>query len=1038
MILKPEQQVERCKRVMKERIEPRIHPVLERCSVKAFRNPGEPEPADDVLARAQHGAIPFIDVAQNEPWGTSWGTTWFKVTGNAHLDEAQGRAIELVARLGYLDGPVGGQVEGLVYRPDGTVIKGLHPRNFTIPLVDAEGRRDSIVDDSGNFTLYIEGAYNPMIPAFPQTNWGNGPTECADVRYEFRGVDVCAYEHELAEYHMDLDAISMALEQLDKEGARYWHLAKALQRSLNIFDMRDLTTVRPARQALTEVLRAPANHSSIQLAAIGHAHIDSAWLWPVRETKRKVARTVSNALLLMDNDPDYIHAMSSAQQYEWLEEAHPDLFERMKHRIQEGRFVPVGAMWVESDGMIPTGESLIRQISFGKRYYREKLNCDTDIIWLPDSFGYTGAFPQIARRAGYRYFLTQKISWNDTTRLPHHSFMWEGIDGSRIFTHFPPADTYGAFVTAQELDYAQRNFKDKDLSSRGALLFGYGDGGGGVPREMAGRVRRYRDFEGLPRTEYMSPKAFFDTAYQEMRDEAGDEFPVWKGELYLELHRATLTAQQAMKRGCRLTESMLRAAEYLCAMAALYQDDYTYPVDEFTSIWKQLLLNQFHDILPGSGIAWLYRQARDEYSRDLRRLHRLCADAAIALSKALPQAKILTRGRISPFSAQKEDDLAWRTVPTTVTTPTTPVTMRPHDEGYEIDNGLLRAIISSDGAVTSLYDIAADREIIPQDTRMGQYELLKDEPSVFDAWDIERDAFITAKPVSGGRLISARIDGTGAATVRSEIHVEATTIITDITLRPGSRQMDFHTHVDWHTQEQFLKVDIPIAIETTRAIYDCQYGLTERPIQKNTVRDEAMFESCSHRFIHITDHQYATGVVNASTYGSDVSPIHGSQPGTMVRLSLLSGSCAPDPQADQGEHDFDWAVVPSYSLEATIASAYTLNAPVIENLPEMSSPVRISCAEGTAIIDWIKLADDGSGDLIVRLYEAVGATVRATLQTYGPLADAVVSETNELEEGIRYTDEPTALQEDGIHADGAPLTLRPFQLATLRITPTSR
>ena len=275
----------------------------------------------------------------------------------------------------------------------------------------------------------------------------------------------------------------------------------------------------------------------------------------MRETHRKVARTVSNVLALMDEDPDFTYAMSSAQQYAWMEQEHPDLFARMLQRIKEGRFIPVGGMWVESDNMLPTGESLIRQITFGMRYFREHLGVEPKGLWLPDSFGYCGAWPQIARRAGFEWFLTQKISWNDTTKFPHHSFEWEGIDGSRILTHFPPSDTYGSTVSMQELQYSQRNFLDKDLSRNAILLYGYSDGGGGPTREMVARIRRDHDLAGAPSIDFGTPDELFDRVRHDIVDAAPDETPVFKGELYLELHRATLTSQQEMKRGCRREET---------------------------------------------------------------------------------------------------------------------------------------------------------------------------------------------------------------------------------------------------------------------------------------------------------------------------------------------------------------------------------------------------------------------------------------------------------------------------------------------------
>ena len=286
----------------------------------------------------------------------------------------------------------------------------------------------------------------------------------------------------------------------------------------------------------------------------------------------------------------------------------------MKRRIEEGRFIPVGGMWVESDNMIPSGESLVRQITFGRRYFKEHLGVAPRGIWLPDSFGYTGSWPQIARRAGFDWFLTQKISWNDTTKFPHHSFMWEGIDGTRILTHFPPSDTYCSWMSMHELMYSQRNFLDKDLSRNAILLYGFGDGGGGPTREMTARIRHDHDLAGAPKIEFGTPDQLFDRVRKDIVDDAQGETPVFKGELYLELHRATLTAQQDMKRGCRQEESMLRVTEYLCAAARIKNPDYVYPREELDRIWKTLMLNQFHDVLPGSSIAWVHREAREDLS----------------------------------------------------------------------------------------------------------------------------------------------------------------------------------------------------------------------------------------------------------------------------------------------------------------------------------------------------------------------------------------------------------------------------------------
>ena len=1035
MLLKVNREIDRCKRVMRERVWPHIHQVLAQCTVGAVKNPGEPEMPAAFITRAVSGQVIFQPLAVGEPWGTSWGTTWMRVEGQLPETLPEGRAIELVFNLGWLEWPVGGHIEAMAYRADGTVIKALHPRNHWMPLVSADGVKDRVVNPDGSFVVYVEGAYNPNVPSFTVTELGTKPTGKADERYEFSSIDIAALDQDMFDYWADLDVVTGSLENMNDADPRYWKLAKAMQRSINLWDEKDYNTLALARKALDKVMHNPANASAMTLTAMGHSHIDSAWLWPVRETERKVGRTVSNALALMDIDPDFTYVMSAAQHFAWLEERHPDLFERVKARIAEGRFIPVGGMWVESDGTMPCGESLIRQISYGKRYFKEKLGVVPNGIWLPDSFGYTGAWPQIARRAGYEWFLTQKISWNDTTKFPHHSFMWEGIDGSRIFTHFPPADTYAAWCKVQELDYAEKNFQDKDLSDRSLLLFGFGDGGGGPTRNMMEHLHRYENLEGVSKVSIEEPNDFFDKAHQQLAENAGPEMPVWKGELYLELHRGTLTSQQDMKRGCRQEESLLRTVEYLGAAAVLSDPEYVYPREELDRIWKTLLLNQFHDILPGSAIAWVHREAREDYRRDLKRLAEIAQDMCAVLRKANPQADLLAEARISQF---RNDGASWHANRINEPTNALSVLTQTLDNGRVLlANGVLSVTIEADGTISSLLDEEHGRELVPAGTRLGQYELLRDEPAVWDAWEIERESLLMANAMTGS--IESVDTENGAARVRVRTADDDTVITTTITLRPGSHTLDFHADIDWHERERFLKVALPLGIVADQATYDCQYGLVRRPIVKNTASDEAKYESSTNRFALIGDAGYAAAVINGSVYGSDATPISGNaaegrDSGTMFRLSLLSAPTFPDPRTDIGSHEFDWSVVTDATVDRVLDAAGVLNAPVLHDVPDITPLASIESVNGAVVLDWMKLADDGSGDLIVRAYEAAGGQADAMLHVCPALAGASVHETNVLEGDDLAADLPVALQDGRQDAEGATLHFGPFQLATLRIT----
>ena len=1047
MFLKPEQQLERCKRIVRQRVDPHIHPSIAQLAVESFDIPGEPMPTDEFFEKLNRGDIDFKPFTLGGEWGTTWGTVWFRLTGTVPAGYPKGKPLELILDLGWYPHSCGGHIEGLVYRADGTAIKAVHPLNYWVPFMDAEGNAQVPVAEDGSFTLYLEAASNPLllgVPPFIETELGDHATGKPDEPYVFKSADLAEFDERYENYSVDLDVVSSLMEFADKQSPRYWQLAKALQRSLNAYDERNPESVEAARAALAGVRAKPANASAMNVSAIGHAHIDSAWLWPVRETRRKVARTVSNVLALMDEDPDFTYAMSSAQQYAWLEEEHPDLFARMKRRIEEGRFIPVGGMWVESDNMIPSGESLVRQITFGRRYFKEHLGVAPRGIWLPDSFGYTGSWPQIARRAGFDWFLTQKISWNDTTKFPHHSFMWEGIDGTRILTHFPPSDTYCSWMSMHELKYSQRNFLDKDLSRNAILLYGFGDGGGGPTREMTARIRRDHDLAGAPKIEFGTPDQLFDRVRKDIVDDAQGETPVFKGELYLELHRATLTAQQDMKRGCRQEESMLRVTEYLCAAARIKNPDYVYPREELDRIWKTLLLNQFHDILPGSAIAWVHRQARTEYARDIARLNEIALEAGRAIAVVEPDDATITDAVIAPYSRQACETWAVRPASSRAEAGTASmarVAVTHDGDTIVLDNGRLHVRIEADGTVSSIVDQRTNRELVPAGTRLGRYEMLKDEPFHWDAWDIQRDAFLTANALSEASIASVDETANGGAVVHAVTRAKGVEIRTGIALRPGSATLDFTADVDWHAVEQFLKVDMPVTVQAVNAQYECQYGLVERPINKNTRSDDAKFESCTHRFVRIADADYAAAVVNASTYGSDVSPIHadaahGTGRGTMVRLSLLSAPLYPDPRTDQGAHSFAWSLVADADMNAVLDEAARLNSPVIGELPDMAPLVSLADATGVIVLDWIKLADDGSSDLIVRLYEAAGGNATATLRLDAALSDAKagVREVNLMEEPELDAELPRALAGDEpMPADGAVVSLAPFQLATLRI-----
>ena len=841
--------------------------------------------------------------------------------------------------------------------------------------------------------------------------------------YRVVRAELAVFEHEVWELQQDLEVLGQLAAELPLEDARRWELLRAIDRALDRVDVADIAGTAPAARAeLTEAFASPARASAHRISAVGHAHIDSAWLWPVRETVRKVARTCANVVDLMDRHPDLVHAMSSAQQFAWLKEHRPAVWERVVERVREGRFVPVGGMWVESDTNMPGGEALVRQLNHGKRFFLDELGVETREVWLPDSFGYTAAMPQLVALSGSRWFLTQKISWNTTNRFPHHTFRWEGLDGTRVLTHFPPADTYNSEVSGAELAHAARNFADKGAATRSLLPFGWGDGGGGPTREMLARAARVRDLDGSPRVEVERPDAFFEAAETEY-----PQAPVWVGELYLEFHRGTYTSQARTKQGNRRSEHLLREAELWAATAAV-RTGAAYPLEDLDRIWKVVLLNQFHDILPGSSIAWVHRQAVEAYAAVAAELEGIITDAQSALAgegdvevafNAAPhgRAGVAALGAAVPLGSGRDLEVRadGRGRPG--------VEVRADGDEWVLDNGLVTARVDARGLLVSVVDAASGREALAPGSAGNLLQVHPDTPNKWDAWDVDAFYRNAVRDLDAVESVEA-VDG-GVRVVRRFGSSTATQLVT---LPAGEPRVDVDTEVDWREREQILKAAFDLDVATERATSEVQFGHVHRPTHTNTSWDVAKFETCAHRWVHVGEPGYGAAVVNDSTYGHDVTrrEREGGGVTTCVRLSLLRAPQSPDPHADLGVHRMRYALVPGAGIAEAVREGYRLNLPlrVVHGSGQAVEPLVAVDGEGV-LVEAVKLADDGSGDVVVRLYESLGrrcsARVRARFEHAG--AGAV-----DLLERPLPTDGVVDEGRDG----GVSLALRPFQIVTLR------
>lgn len=973
--------------------------------VEAWEVPGEPVPAAQAFtADYQPVAVPFR-------WGAPWSTMWLHVRGEvpSHWLEQgrlpEGTRLEIAVDLGFYGDRPGFQSEGLAILPDGKLLKGIAPRSSYVPWPQDESKVE----------FFIEAAANPDVAGeytFRPTPLGDLETAGSEPLYTVRQLDLALLDLTVWELAQDIWTLRGLMAELPVEGSRRWEILRALERMLDTVDPDDVAgTAALGREALALALSAPATASAHHIVAVGHAHIDTAWLWPIRETIRKCARTFASAVALMDEHPEYRFACSSAQQLFWIKRDYPDLFERIREKVRTGQFIPVGGMWVEPDMNMPGGESMARQLVLGKRFFLEEFGVDCVEAWVPDTFGYSAAIPQILKAAGIRWFMTQKISWNQTNEIPHTSFLWEGIDGSQVFTHFPSADTYISELSGAELAHAERNFKEKGIAGSSLVPFGWGDGGGGPTREMLAAARRLRSLEGSPTLEIDSPAAFFERAEAEYVDP-----PVWAGELYLELHRGSLTSQHRTKQGNRRNEHLLYEAELWAATAAVHMG-VPYPYDVIESAWRTVLLHQFHDILPGTSIAWVHREVETANAEVEKVLEDVITSALGALTGA-GDVELVANAR--PFAGDGLPALgidAFHTVDDDLSAHETP-------RGYVLTNEHVVVEIDRRGHITSLRNTSTAREAIPAGEEGNVLVLHRDTPNLWDAWDVDVHYRRVGQRIDQVDSISINADADAVA-LKITRSFGSSSIRQVLRLERGSGALSIENTINWHEKHKLLKLMFPVDVLADRFAAETQFGHVFRPTHTNTSWDAARFEVSAHRWIHVGEPGYGLAIANESTYGHDVTrrTSDGRNAGVAVGLSLLRAPEFPDPDADQGEHVIRFTVRPGAHVRDAVRDGIALNLPrrhvrggrAVTPLAEISHPgVSLSA---------VKLAEDRSGDVIVRVYESEGTRADVTVTARFDARTAHTTDLLERDLGASST-----------RSEGSSLTLalRPFELATIR------
>lgn len=1045
---------------------------------------GDPVPVEDAL----HADYSPVDVGT--PWGAPWATTWFRFHGEVPAD-FDGRPLDAVLDIGFTFTGPGFQAEATIWEHDGQVgwhaVRGLHPMNHTYRLTDSAVTGQT-------FEVLVEAASNPVLVVNEPNPDGDVLTAGQDPIYTMGRCHMAVINSELYELDADLSCLAGWLNELPHDEPRANEIAAALDASMDALDPDDPIGSAPAaRAALAQVLAAPASASAHRISAIGHAHIDSAWLWPLRETPRKCARTFSNVLALMEADPEFRFGCSQAVQYEWMRVHHPAIFEGIRDAVARGQWIPLGGSWVEADGNMPNGESHLRQLIHGQRFFREHFDTICTEIWIPDVFGYPASLPQLFRLGGAERFLTQKLSWNRTNAFPHHTFWWEGIDASRVYTHFPPVDTYNANFSPRELAHAVRNFRDHGRATRSLMPFGHGDGGGGPSQDMLDQYHRSKDFDGGPRITIESPAEFFDAAMAEDPDP-----PVWVGELYFEMHRGTYTSQARTKIGNRRAEVALREAE-LWSTTAFGGDPATgYPLADLDELWKTVLLHQFHDILPGSSIGWVHREAEETYADVLTRLDALIDRALqtithddsddsdddsdddgadrdndddtdrrdgrttvdrLMVANASPFARdevvvldggTAVRTRVPALGVAAIDDTGpARVVGLGRTIDPITILTRTDDGDMVLENGILRITITPHGSIRSLVEISSGRESVAPGSTANVWQLHHDMPLEYDAWDIDEYYRNRVEELPEADTVTVDDDGPLVCGVRITRHFRSSSLTEVVELRAGSPRVDIHVELDWQERNRLLKVSWPLDISATEVTREIPYGHLTTAIHTNTSWDTARFEIPAQRWIHVTEGDFGFTLLNDGRHGHDVTRTRTPDgvPTTTMRLTVAKGAEYPDPDADMGAHRFTYSVMPftaggrRSALRKILSEAYALNTPlrVVSTrgtregdipAPTDTAPVRpiVSVVDRGAIVEVVKAAEDGSGDVILRVWEPYGNRSVTDLVMSTPVTDAWL--TDALEDGLPPRPAPLI---EVVTPRRLRLSLRPFQIATIRL-----
>lgn len=944
--------------------------------------------------------------------------------------------------------------EALVY-VDGSPYHGIDRNRSYVPLPSTE---------KSEWHIQVE-LYNPIPQTIDALNEQNEPAEYDPPPLYLLENQLVLRNKELEDFLYFLKVNWEAVQCLSEESMERIDVHKVLTDFVHQVEhlpkenWLDPKWVQEQKMKLKQQLQGIVHPSNGMIHLVGQSHIDLAWLWPAKEAVRKCSRTFSTMSTLIERHPSFTYAQSQPQAFSFMKHHYPEVFKRVKKLIKEGRFELVGGMWVEPDLNMPSGESLVRQLLYGLTFYQEEFGKRPRIEWLPDTFGYCASLPQILRLAGMEYFMTTKMNWNDTNPFPYDLFHWVGIDGTSILSYLNHG--VNEYTHPKEINEHWRSFKQKNVHPEQMLLYGHGDGGGGVTREMIAYADQYENVPGFPKVRYSTAHDFFDSIAN-----ANPELPTWHGDLYLELHRGTYTTHAFNKKANRFAEGLYREAELWNTFASLHGGK---PFsDELKEGWKSLLFNQFHDIIPGTSIPEVYAQSKSDYEQIFATGERVRKNAiqfiteridtngegkpyvifnslswdrgeTVRLTGGEELRHITVRdadGQVLPVTSRKIGDSHYETiiyVPSIPAMGYTTIWISEQADEKEIENkcvydGMWETEYyvvkwNERGEITSLFDKEAAREIVLNGQAANQFQLFHDRPLHWDAWDIDPE--FERHPAGEPKLINAEVLQKGCVQdiLRFTWHLSHSEITQEVIFSHHHKRIDFKTRVKWNEEHKLLKVAFPVDIQSAKATYEIPFGVVERPTHQNTSWERAQFEVCGQRFADLSENNYGVSLLNDCKYGYDIK-------GQTMRLSLLRASKWPDRMADIGEHTFVYSLYPhigGWQEAQIVRRGYELNQPVVVQRAQIKKgvlPQRYSFLKPKSehvIVDTVKPAEDKDG-LVIRLYESSGG--RDSIEIETPFKLSCVEETNLLEETIK----PCNSQQNQFSA-----IMRPFEIKTFRL-----